>query len=141
MGVSGQHHAPVALYPRGKGLRYPLDRRLSGPQRIEKKSSAFVGDRTPIVQPVVKHYTDWATPAAVRVPVVVIFMFIVKQRGLFIRICNTFHCEFFEFKYMHVSTRRIFESVALCCIVTSLDRHLGPKKPSLQRMSCLKLKL
>jgi hypothetical protein len=32
MGVSGQHHAPAALYPRGKGPRYPLDRRLGGPQ-------------------------------------------------------------------------------------------------------------
>jgi hypothetical protein len=32
MGVSGQHHAPVALYPRGKDPRYPLYRRLGGPQ-------------------------------------------------------------------------------------------------------------
>jgi hypothetical protein len=32
MGVSGQHHAPAALYPRGKDPRYPLDRRLGGPQ-------------------------------------------------------------------------------------------------------------
>jgi hypothetical protein len=26
MGVSGQHHAPAALYPRGKDPRYPLYR-------------------------------------------------------------------------------------------------------------------
>jgi hypothetical protein len=32
MGVSGQRHAPVALYPLGKDPRYPLDRRLGGPQ-------------------------------------------------------------------------------------------------------------
>jgi hypothetical protein len=32
IGVSGQHHAPAALYPRGKDPRYPLDRRLGGPQ-------------------------------------------------------------------------------------------------------------
>jgi hypothetical protein len=32
-GVSGQHHAPAALYPRGKDPRYPLYRRLGGPQR------------------------------------------------------------------------------------------------------------
>jgi hypothetical protein len=32
-------------------------------QRLEEKSSAFVGDRTPVVQSVVRHYTDWATPA------------------------------------------------------------------------------
>jgi hypothetical protein len=32
MGVSGQHHAPAALCPRGKDSRYPLYRRLGGPQ-------------------------------------------------------------------------------------------------------------
>jgi hypothetical protein len=31
MEVSGQIHAPAAL-PQGKNLRYPLDRRLGGPQ-------------------------------------------------------------------------------------------------------------
>jgi hypothetical protein len=31
-GVSDQRHTPAALYPRGKGPRYPLDRRLGGPQ-------------------------------------------------------------------------------------------------------------
>jgi hypothetical protein len=64
MRVSGQRHALAALYP-----RYPLDRRLGGPQNrsgrrgLEEKSFAPVEDRTPIVQPVVRHYTDWATPA------------------------------------------------------------------------------
>jgi hypothetical protein len=32
MGVSGQRHAPEALYPRGKDPWYPLYRRLGGPQ-------------------------------------------------------------------------------------------------------------
>jgi hypothetical protein len=32
MRVSGQRHAPAALYPRGKDPRYPLDRRLGGPR-------------------------------------------------------------------------------------------------------------
>jgi hypothetical protein len=31
-GVSGQHHAAAALYPRRNDPRYPLDRRLGGPQ-------------------------------------------------------------------------------------------------------------
>jgi hypothetical protein len=31
MEVSGQLHAP-AVFPRGKGRRYPLDRRLGGTQ-------------------------------------------------------------------------------------------------------------
>jgi hypothetical protein len=37
-GVSGQHQAPAALYPRGKYPRYPLDRRLVWTQRLEEKS-------------------------------------------------------------------------------------------------------
>jgi hypothetical protein len=32
MGVSGQRHAPAALYPWGKDPRYPFDWRLGGPQ-------------------------------------------------------------------------------------------------------------
>jgi hypothetical protein len=61
MGVSGQRHAPAALYP-----RYPLNRRLGGlravqTQGLEEKSSVSAGDRTPIVQPIVRHYTAWAT--------------------------------------------------------------------------------
>jgi hypothetical protein len=63
MGVSGQRHAPAALYPRGKdppgthwiggwvGPRAGLDAGL------EEKSSAPVGDRTPVVQSVVRNYT------------------------------------------------------------------------------------
>jgi hypothetical protein len=31
MGVSGKRHTPAALYPRGKGPRYKLDRTLGGP--------------------------------------------------------------------------------------------------------------
>jgi hypothetical protein len=57
MGVSGQRHAPAALYPWGK------DPEPVWMQVLEEKSSAPVGDQTPIVQPVVRHYTDWATVA------------------------------------------------------------------------------
>jgi hypothetical protein len=32
-------------------------------QRLEEKSSVSVGDRTPVVQSVVSHYTDRAIPA------------------------------------------------------------------------------
>jgi hypothetical protein len=67
MGVSGQHHAPAALYPRGKDPRHPLDRRLGGPRsrsgKVEEKSFAYVEDRTPVVQFVANYYTEWATPA------------------------------------------------------------------------------
>jgi hypothetical protein len=63
MGVSGQRHAPAALYPRGKDPPvHTVQEAGWAPepvwtQRLEEKSSAYVGDRTPIVQPVVRHYT------------------------------------------------------------------------------------
>jgi hypothetical protein len=41
MGVSGQHHAPAALYPRGKDPRYPLDKRLGGPPRAGLDAEAW----------------------------------------------------------------------------------------------------
>jgi hypothetical protein len=69
MGVSDQRHAPAALYSRGKNPRYPLDRGAGWApesvwkQILEEKSSASVGDRTPVVQSLVNHCTDWATPA------------------------------------------------------------------------------
>jgi hypothetical protein len=64
VGVSGQHHASAALYTQGKGPWYPLYRRLGGSQSrsgcrgYREKSSASVGDRTPVVQSVVRHYTN-----------------------------------------------------------------------------------
>ena len=64
MGVGGQRHAPAALPP-GK-TRYPLYRRLGGPQG----RSGRVGKISPVpgfdprtVQPVRSRYTDWAIPA------------------------------------------------------------------------------
>ena len=58
MGVGGQHHAPAALPP-GK-TRYPLYRRLDGPQgrsgRVRKISSTPGFDP----RPVASRYTDWA---------------------------------------------------------------------------------
>jgi hypothetical protein len=71
MGVSGQRHAPAALYPRGNRLPVPIVQeagRVPEPvwtQRLEEKSSAPVGDQTPVVQSVVRHYTAWDTAAKV----------------------------------------------------------------------------
>jgi hypothetical protein len=62
MGVSGQHHAPAALYP-----PVPIGQEAGWApepvwtQRLEEKSSTSVGDRTPVVQFVVSYYSDWAT--------------------------------------------------------------------------------
>jgi hypothetical protein len=67
MGVSGQHHAPAALYPRGKDPPVPIEYKAGWApepvwtQVLEDKSSAPVGDWIPVVQPVVRHYTAWAT--------------------------------------------------------------------------------
>jgi hypothetical protein len=64
MGVGGQRHAPVALSP-GK-TRYPLYRKLSGPQdrygRVRKISPSPEFD-PPTVQPVASSYTDRDIPA------------------------------------------------------------------------------
>jgi hypothetical protein len=56
MGVSGQHHAPAALYPRGKDPPVSIVQEAvwaSEPvwtQRLEEKSFAPAGDRTPIAR-------------------------------------------------------------------------------------------
>jgi hypothetical protein len=65
-GVSGQRHAPAALCP-GKRPPVPIVQEAGWApepvwtQRLEEKSFAPAGDRTAIVQSVVRHYTDWAT--------------------------------------------------------------------------------
>jgi hypothetical protein len=67
MGVSGQNHAPAALYPEERAPGTHCTRGWVGPrvwtQRLEEKSSASVEDRTPVVQSVVRHYTAWITAA------------------------------------------------------------------------------
>jgi hypothetical protein len=79
MGVSGQRHAPAALYPRGKGRPVPIEQEAGWApepvwtQGLEEKSSAPVGNRTPIVQPVVRHYTDRATVAHIYIVPRIIF--------------------------------------------------------------------
>jgi hypothetical protein len=68
-GVSGQCHALAVLYPRDRTRRYPVYRRLGGPQSWSghrgqrKTATASAGDRTQVVQSAVRHYSDWATPA------------------------------------------------------------------------------
>jgi hypothetical protein len=69
--VSGQRHAPTALYPRGNdpgthwiggwvGLRAGLDTEVTGKIFYFCRGSNL--DR-PVVQSVARHYTNWATPA------------------------------------------------------------------------------
>ena len=64
MWVGDQRHALAALPP-GK-TRYPLYRRLGGPQgrsgRVRKISST-PGFDPQTVQPLASPYSDWATPA------------------------------------------------------------------------------
>jgi hypothetical protein len=60
---------PRTLYSRGKSPRYPLDRRLGGPQSRsgrfgEEKILDPTGTLNPlVVQPVSSRYTDYAIPA------------------------------------------------------------------------------
>ena len=65
MVVGGQCHGPAALPPPGK-TRYPLYRRLGGPQGHSgevQKISPPPGFDSRTVQPIVSCYTDWAIPA------------------------------------------------------------------------------
>jgi hypothetical protein len=61
MGVSGRCHGRAL--PPGKELPVPIGQEAAWApvpvwtQRLEEKSSASVGDRTPVVQSVVSHYT------------------------------------------------------------------------------------
>jgi hypothetical protein len=56
MGVSGQREAPAALLPPGKGSPVPIVQEagrapeLVWTQRVEEKSFAPAGDRTPIAR-------------------------------------------------------------------------------------------
>jgi hypothetical protein len=60
---------PGRALPRGKDPQYPLDRRLGGPQSRSGHRGKILCPRRgsnpdrPVVQPVVRHYTAWATPA------------------------------------------------------------------------------
>ena len=62
--VRGQRHAPAALSPPGK-TRYPLYRRLGGPQgrsgQVRKISLPPPGFDPRTVQPVASRYTEYAT--------------------------------------------------------------------------------
>jgi hypothetical protein len=52
---------PGHALPLGKGPPVSIVQEAGwapGMQRLEEKSSASVGDRTPVVQSVVRHYTD-----------------------------------------------------------------------------------
>jgi hypothetical protein len=60
---------PWLRFTLGKGPPAPIEQEAGWApepvwtQRQEEKSSASVGDQTLVVQSVVGHYTDWATPA------------------------------------------------------------------------------
>jgi hypothetical protein len=70
MGVSGQRHAPAALYSRGKDqcthwTEVGWAPKLVWTQRPQEKSFASVRDETLVVSSVVRHYTDWANKSLV----------------------------------------------------------------------------
>jgi hypothetical protein len=71
MGVSGQCRTLAALYSWGKDPPVGIVQEAGWApepvcmQGLEEKSSAPVRDRPLIVQPTVRHYTDWATAAPI----------------------------------------------------------------------------
>jgi hypothetical protein len=79
MGVSGQRHAPAALLPPGKGPPVPIVQEAGwapGPvwtQRLEEKSFAPAGDRTPIARKSESGSNSWKTERLKRKTILVIF--------------------------------------------------------------------
>jgi hypothetical protein len=72
MGVSGHRHAPAALLPPGKGPPVPIVQEAGwAPEPVwtQRSEEKFFAPRRasnldrPVVKPVVRHYTAWATPA------------------------------------------------------------------------------
>jgi hypothetical protein len=70
MGVSGQRRAPAALFSRGKDLWVPILQEAGWApepvwaQRLEEKAFRLCQGSNvyrPVIQPVARHYTDWAT--------------------------------------------------------------------------------
>jgi hypothetical protein len=83
MGMSGQRHAPASFTP-GKRPAVPIGQEaewasdLVWTQRLEEKSFAFAGDQTPVVYSVIRHYTDWSTPAS-RIFICSLFNFVFSS--------------------------------------------------------------
>jgi hypothetical protein len=68
MGASDQHHAPATLYPRGKHPGTHCTGGWVGPRagldaEDKEKILCLCRGSNPVVQSVVRHYTDWTTPA------------------------------------------------------------------------------
>jgi hypothetical protein len=64
------NYMPLTIYPSGKKTRYPLYKRLgcsrSRSRRCgEEKNLVLPGNRTRVVQPVARRYTDWAVPTPI----------------------------------------------------------------------------
>ena len=90
MGVGGWGHAPAGLPPRM--TRYPLYRRLGGPQgrsRRVQKISPHRGFDPRTVQPVALCSTDWAIPALtimIHLIIIVVSIFTrVRDRGILVQ--------------------------------------------------------
>jgi hypothetical protein len=68
--MSGQLHAPAAL-ARRKSPRYPLDRRLGGPQSRSGRHGPYRDSNSDlsIVQPVGSRYKDCDIPAPIKLQV------------------------------------------------------------------------
>jgi hypothetical protein len=60
IGVSGQHHAPAALYspPKGLSVHTVQDNGWTAKQIWTQRLEARARTRTPVVQALFKHYTD-----------------------------------------------------------------------------------
>jgi hypothetical protein len=88
---------PSRALPPGKGPLVPIGLEAGWApepvwtQGLEEKSSAPAGDRTPIVQPIVRHHTVWATAA----PNVmgIMYYFLIQVQYSYVQVKTYVNCE------------------------------------------------
>jgi hypothetical protein len=98
--------SPRPLYPRGNGPRYPLDRRLGGPQSLsgpcgEEKNLAPAGIQTLAVHSIARLYTDWAIPTHIKEKIILKW-FLQKYD---MRMWTGFNCSGYDSVYISYETQ------------------------------------
>jgi hypothetical protein len=96
-GVEWSASRPVRALLPGKGPPVPILQEAGWApepvwtQRLEEKFSAPAGDRTPIVQPVVRHYTASANPAYLMSPKLMNSVWVAFYSGHPVQLCGLIH--------------------------------------------------